>query len=119
MRTEEKDMPTSIQAWLKFALQQIAAESYLNDIDITSATDVQVALRRGNNAPGNDATHAVLPGKTRLTTSQAQEFTQRYQIVDHHANDATGFSATVMKDRTTGEYTLSMRSSEYSSDANG
>ncbi|WP_447977250.1 calcium-binding protein [Candidatus Nitrospira bockiana] len=44
-----------------------------------------------------------------------------YDIVDHHANDATGFSATVFKYTENGQvkYTLSLRSSEYASDANG
>ena len=43
-------MPESnISLWLRFALQQVAAESYLDDIDITSPTQVADALVRGNN----------------------------------------------------------------------
>ena len=34
-----------------------------------------------------------------MTTRQAQAFEARYQIVDHHANDATGFAATLMHER--------------------
>ena len=44
----------------------------------------------------------------------------RYQIVDHHANDATGFSATLIKHETTANnFTLSFRSTEYQNQADG
>ena len=46
-------------------------------------------------------------------------FVAAYHIVDHHANDATGFSATLMRDTTTGEYTLSFRSTESAPALNG
>ena len=52
-------------------------------------------------------------------TGSAQAFVSRYQIVDHHANDATGFSATLMRDTQTGEYTLSFRSLEYQNQVDG
>jgi len=103
---------SSISTWLKFALQQMVAESYLDDIPINDPLEVQGALIRGNNNR-RFVTENEFTGKTRMTTLQAQEFTQRYQIVDHHANDATGFSATLMRDTATGEYTLSFRSLEY------
>src|SRR5690349_14902791 len=120
-------MAIPIQAWLNFALQQMAAESYLDQV--LSGRSLVEVLRNGNNNEN------VIPvdqftGKTRfvdLTGVQnannvmgsAQAFAQRYQIVDHHANDATGFSATLMRDRTTGEYTLSFRSLEYQDQAQG
>jgi hypothetical protein len=108
-------MPQSnISLWLRFAQQQIAAESYLHDIDIASATDVADALVRGNNPQGFPER-----GFTRLVQTQADQFTQRYQILDHHANDATGFSATLLRDTTTGEYTLSFRSTEYQNAVDG
>jgi hypothetical protein len=53
---------------------------------------------------------------------QAEQFVQRYQIVDQHANDATGFSATLIKDLNdpTGKtFTLSFRSSEYQNQVQG
>jgi hypothetical protein len=75
-------MPQSnISLWLRFAQQQVTAESYLNDIDITSPTQVADALVRGNNRQGFPE-----GGFTRLAVTQAEQFTQRYQIVDHHAN---------------------------------
>lgn len=99
-------MPQSnVTTWLQFALQQVAAESYLDG----PGTREQI-LQLGNNRSGFPET-----GFTRMTTQQAQQFVQRYQVVDHHANDATGFSATLMKDLSdpTGKtYTLSFRSSE-------
>ena len=108
-------MPESnISLWLRFAQQQIAAESYLHDININDPAAVAAALVRGNNRQGFPE-----GGLTRLTQIQAQQFTQRYQIVDHHANDATGFSATLMKDLNTGQYTLSFRSLEYQNQAQG
>ncbi len=111
-------MPESnISLWLRFALQQVAAESYLDDIDITNPTQVADALVRGNNRQNFPE-----GGFTRLVQTQAQQFTQRYQIIDQHANDATGFSATLIKDLSdpTGKtFTLSFRSLEYQNQAQG
>jgi Ca2+-binding RTX toxin-like protein len=59
-----------------------------------------------------------LPNASQVTGS-AQAFAARYQILDHHANDSTGFSATLMRDTTTGEYTLSFRSTEFKPTAQG
>ncbi len=101
----------NISNWLRFALQQIAAESYLNNVDLNSPEQVTRRLLLGNNAEGFTET-----GFTRftgtLTQGQAHDFVQRFQIIDQHANDATGFSATLTRDTLTGEYTLSFRSTE-------
>ncbi len=108
-------MPESnISLWLRFTQQQIAAESYLHDININDPAAVAAALVRGNNRQGFPEV-----GFTRLVQTQADQFAARYQILDHHANDATGFSATLMRDRTTGEYTLSFRSTEYRNPSEG
>ncbi len=102
-------MPQSqFTTWLDFALQQMAAESYLDD-----PGGLQVHLTRGNNKFGFDPPTGPLLGATRFTNLLAERFIAKYDIVDHHANDATGFSATLMRDTTTGEYTLSFRSTEY------
>lgn len=100
-------MPQSnISTWLSFALQQMAAESYLEDL-----SQLVNRLKLGNNnIPGTDPNTPILSGNTRFTDQLAAQFLNRYQIVDHHANDATGFSATLMKDTMTGQYTLSFRS---------
>lgn len=98
--------------WLGFALQQMAAESYLEGISLSNADQITDRLLLGNNRDGFPLT-----GFTRFTgtreSGQARDFTSRYQVVDHHANDATGFSATLLKDTTTDSYTLSFRSTEY------
>lgn len=120
-------MATTIQTWLNFALQQMAAESYLDQV-LSGRTLVKVLTNGNNNEdviPDDQFTGATrfvnlanLPNAAQVTGS-AQAFASRYQIVDHHANDATGFSATLMKDTVTGQYTLSFRSLEYQSHAQG
>lgn len=113
---------SNISTWLQFALQQMAAESYLDQL--ASGRQLEDILTDGN----NDI--RVIPpeqfsGKTRFTNQLISYFvptpgsSARYQIVDHHANDSTGFSATLMRDTTTGEYTLSFRSTEYQNQVQG
>ena len=113
-------MATLIQTWLNFALQQMAAESYLDQV--LSGRSLVEVLTNGNN------NEDVIPvdqftGKTRFVdltslpnanqiTGSAQAFAARYQIVDHHANDASGFSATLIFDAQNNSYTLSFRSTE-------
>lgn len=95
---------SEITIWLKFALQQMAAESYLDRIDLDSTEDVTRRLLSGNNREGFPAA-----GSTRFTGTfaqgQAHDFAQLYQIADHHANDSTGFSATLMREIGTNNYT--------------
>jgi hypothetical protein len=54
---------TNLSTWLDFAIQQIAAESYFDDVDITSDAAVRLALIRGNNRPGFDPPSGPLLGK--------------------------------------------------------
>ena len=122
---------TDVTAWLQFAIQQMAAESYLNGFSFSDIDELIRRLKLGNNNnPLADPNDPILPGATRFVdltgvpnanqvTGSAQAFISRYQIVDHHANDATGFSATILFDTQTQTYTLSMRSSEYAADGNG
>ena len=108
-------MPQSqISTWLDFALQQMAAESYLN-----YHGGLQSQLTRGNNRFGFDPPTGPLLGATRFTNVLADRFISKYDIVDHHANDATGFSATLLKDTTTNTYTLSFRSTEFPNQVEG
>ena len=51
--------------------------------------------------------------------ASVQGFISRYQIIDHHKNDATGFSATLLFDTQTNSYTLSFRSTEYRNQVDG
>ena len=110
---------SDIRTWLQFATQQMAAESYLDSINLSSRTEVKDQLLLGNNHPLLDPS---LSGKTRFTNVLADQFLNRYQIVDHHANDATGFSATLIKnlsDPAGNTFTLSFRSLEYQDRVNG
>ncbi len=113
---------TLIRTWLGFALQQMAAEAYIHRAQFGELGLLHVLKMGNNNFPGDQSDAEILPGKTRMTTVQAEQFVQRYQIVDHHVNDATGFSATLIKDLTdpTGKtFTLSFRSSEYQNQVQG
>jgi len=113
-------MPSNTTSLLNFALQQMAAESYLQGIEWNSPLQVRPRLLLGNNnVPGVDPTEATLAGNTRFTGALVERFLKQYDILDHHANDATGFSATLMRDKTTGEYTLSFRSTEAKHQADG
>ena len=108
---------TDSSAWLQFAIQQMAAESYLDGFAFSNTNELIRRLKFGSNNAvalglGDPDATPTLSGKTRFTTILAQQFTQRYQIIDHHANDASGLSATLMRDTTTGQYTLSFRSTE-------
>ena len=108
-------MPQSqITTWIDFALQQMAAESYLDDPGVLATQ-----LTRGNNRFGFDSPTGPLLGATRFTSSLADRFIAKYDIVNHHANDSTGFSATLMQERGTNNFTLSFRSSEYKDQVDG
>ena len=125
-------MPQSdIGTWLRFTLQQMAAESYLDGIALSNSDAIIQRLKLGNNNPLlNSPDNPILSGATRFVdisgvpgasqvAGSAQAFVARYQIIDHHANDATGFSATLMRDNQTGEYTLSFRSTEFKNQVDG
>jgi Ca2+-binding RTX toxin-like protein len=123
---------TLLETWYDFALLQIAAESYLEGINWDDPDDVLPRLMLGNNDLREDVyvngdletnqlfgrfpeeeNTDVLPGATRLTATQADYVFSNWRIVDHHANDPSGFSATLLENRATGEYTLSFRSTEF------
>ena len=120
---------TDFSGWLQFALQQMAAESYLGGFNFSDDTTQLInRLKFGNNNSTvlglTDPNAPTLSGMTRFTTSQAEQFTERYHILDHHANDATGFSATLMQERDaqgnlTNNFTLSFRSTEYREQVDG
>jgi len=106
-----------IRTWLDFALLQSVAESYLDGINIDQQNDeeiktlIQQRLSLGNNHylknPDGD-------GRTKMTDVQARWFTTNYTIVDHLANTDSGLSATIFQNKTTGGFTLSFRSTEFS-----
>lgn len=125
-----------ITEWYEFYLQQVAAESYLSEIDPERDDDVLARLTNGNNRP--EFANVTEPlGKTRLTRTQASEFLSRFEILHQWSDNPlrngnltpgepgylelnsaqllanTGLSATLTQNRQTGAYTLSVRSTEY------
>jgi Ca2+-binding RTX toxin-like protein len=129
---------SNAQAWYDFAIQQVAAESYLDDVDLESQDDVVRALKLGsNNLRPNVYENGIpkvngrfgrfesgevtdiLPGASRLTSIQADYLYANWRLVEQYRNDPSGFSATLLQHRTTGEYTLSFRSTEYSQQIDG
>jgi hypothetical protein len=120
---------TTAQQYLDHALLQLGAESYLHRLDFAIQRDVVDRLKYGFNDPihpfidpasptgrardrgggepsGPDT--AVLPGYNRMVERQARDLLTRWEIIDHHPNDATGFSATLWKKIGADEYTLSL-----------
>lgn len=107
---------SELSTWLEFSQLQVVSESYLDGINWSDEDEAKPRLLLGNNrAPesGNE-----IRGATRFTESQAEWFFANYDIVDHYANDASGFSCTLMRRKNgtaeeNGVYTLSMRSTEF------
>ena len=63
---------TLIRTWLDFALQQMAAESYIHRF-LSGELELNAVLKMGsNNLPGDQSNVDVLSGKTRMTALQAQ-----------------------------------------------
>jgi hypothetical protein len=111
-------MASNIQTWLDYALQQMAAESYLDQFLSGPRTLVKV-LTNGNNNENIISDENAFRGATRFTNLLADRFIAKYDIVSHHANDSTGFSATLMQERGTNNFTLSFRSTEYQAQSKG
>jgi hypothetical protein len=55
---------------------------------------------------------ALTTGDMKFSIAQATDFTNRYQVVSQLPNTASGFSATVFLDTTTGQYTFAARGTE-------
>ncbi len=87
--------------------------------------DPKTGKKTGRAAPGpNDGfdedgmplsgpNKTVLPAYNRMVAVQAARLFDRFEVIDQHADDATGFSATLFNNRATGAYTLSFRSTEF------
>ena len=107
----------TIQKWYDFVLQQMAAESYFENVTLSDPLDVRLALSFGNNRRRDGE----LLGNTRFTDDQADQFLQKYQIIHQLSEnptgsafrDHTGLSATLIQKRGTDEFTLAIRSTEF------
>ncbi len=78
------------------AQEQMAAEAFL--FPDMNPEQIIRALEIGNNPEDADPTAPDLPGKLRMTQSQADAFVARYDIIDSYPDDATGFSAVALRD---------------------
>jgi len=99
-------------------LGQVAAESYLHGIGLTNRAALEERLLNGNNHFIDGIRRAITspsegPGGTRLAEDQRNEFLEVFDLLDHLPNQSSGFSATLLKNRETGEFTLAFRSTEY------
>jgi len=107
----------------QFVLLEMVADSYLEDIATLSDAQIKASLTQGNNRRPPDP---VTGGVTRFAAAQAEELLGRYQIV-HQLSDNpgngrpttfngiplnTGFSATLIQERGTNNFTLAIRSTE-------
>ncbi|HEY6281120.1 MAG TPA: calcium-binding protein [Burkholderiales bacterium] len=133
-------MTGDIQKWYDFVLQQMAAEAYLEGVNLADNNDIKPALQRGNNRPG-----FLEKSFTRFTDAQADEFLSKFQIIDQFSDNPTptgsrpaqsgdagylvlndqqilantGLSATLIQKKGTNEYTLAIRSTEFRTASDG
>src|SRR5688572_18060324 len=110
-------MSINAAALRAFVLQQMVAESYLEDVWQGISNERNNRLRLGFNHYQyfRDPAEADLDSATRMTDSQIRDFNGRFQILAHQVNTWTGFSGTLFFDTETGTYTLSFRSLEFAS----
>ena len=115
--------PTA-RSLMEHALLQSVSECYLENFRRFGGPfdDLGFVLAAGSNntvVTGADPAAPVLDGATRLTQAQIDYFSANYAIVAHYPSDASGFSCTLFRNLTTGEYTISFRSTEYALQAQG
>jgi len=104
-------MTTQVRAWLDNSILQPVAESYLDkSIERGGTFALDVVLKQGVNHPELNLNGE---GATRLTKTQIAWFVDNYEIITHYPNDVSGFSATLFRNKSSGEFTLSFRSTEY------
>ncbi|MFO1412641.1 MAG: calcium-binding protein [Burkholderiales bacterium] len=96
----------SIDRIRDFADAQMAAETFLitDGGVLKKGTDRIRALTDGNK-------HA-----SRFTETQAEAFVDRWDVLAQQPNTKTGFSGTVLRNGQTGEYVVSLRSTEFTDD---
>ena len=100
----------------KYVNLQMAAEA-LYDSDAT--------LPNANLIPGKTYTGAITTENletgnhhaSKFTATQAEEFSKDWTVVEHMSNTTTGFSGTLFRNKDSGEYVLSMRSTEFIDDS--
>jgi hypothetical protein len=94
---------------IDYMLAQFSAESLL--VGKSTDTEIGDALKNGPNNPEFDIPEEERSA-TRATNVMAAEFLNTWEILHHLPNQDSGFSATVLKHKVTGEVTISFRSTE-------
>lgn len=93
-----------IAEYLKAANLQMAAEAFLQDA-VNNDANFAAALIEGNR-------------HTNVTPrALAEQLAAEYRVLAHRDNTHTGFSGTLFRNKTTGELTLSFRSTEFVDDS--
>ncbi|MBI2752263.1 MAG: hypothetical protein HYX46_01910, partial [Betaproteobacteria bacterium] len=113
--------------WYDYVLQQMAAEAYLEGVNLADVDSVTDALQLGNNRREFPS----LQGFTRFADVQVSEFLGKFQIIAQASDYPnpnrtgpvyyagtnilanTGLSATLIQKRGTNEFTLAVRSTEF------
>jgi len=106
-------MANRAQELLTYSHLQIAAEAFLDEFDTSTRAGVLAALTIGNERA------------SRLPLVLAEEFADTFEVIAHQPNTSSGFSATLFRSKVTdparglvaGEYTISIRSTEFVDDA--
>jgi hypothetical protein len=97
----------SIAQQLQYAKLQMASEAFLDNNDQPkTGEDLIAALIRGNDHASKFA-----------TKQEATDFLDDWIVVAQKPNTSSGFSGTLFQNRTTHEYVISFRSTEFIDDA--
>ena len=101
---------------LAYANLQIAAEALYDLLESPAGTFADVS-DINNNLSGKDGyLFAGNKHASRFTTTQADEFAEKWKIVSHIANTKSGFSGTLFENTETHELVISFRSTEFVED---
>ena len=107
--------PTATEL-LKFVNVQMAAEALYR----FSAIPTSANLLPGDTYSGAILAKDLTDGNrhaSKFTATDAAKFATDWEVVEHKSNTTTGFSGTLFKNKTTNEYILSFRSTEFIDDA--
>lgn len=107
----------TIADMLKYANLQMATEA-LYGFDTKEL--LPSSLMPGDHYSGAIDTKTLTTGNehaSRFTPTEAAKFANEWVVVDHLSNTTTGFSGTLFQNKTTNEYVISIRSTEFIDDA--
>ncbi|PLK47611.1 hypothetical protein [Uliginosibacterium sp. TH139] len=99
----------------KYVNLQMAAEA-LYGFDAVENTLKPGEVRR-DFSPSSDQLEKGNRHASKFTATQAAEFSKDWTVLEHMSNTTTGFSGTLFRNKDSGEYVLSMRSTEFIDDS--